>query len=211
MEVYIDNVLIKTLRAADNLEHLHGCFKTLNEYGMKLNPSKCIFGFVWDKKCEEAFTQLKQYLTSTPVLSTPEDGDILSLYIAVSVTTVSSVLIRDDIGEQRPIFYTRKRMTDPETRYPTLEKISLSVVTSARKLRPYFQSYSIDVLTNQLLCTVMQNTNQSGRIFKWAIDLSEHNITYKNRTAAKSQVLEDFLIEISPELERDLVLLTNCI
>ena len=97
-------------------------------------------------------------------------------------------------------------MTDPETRYPTLEKMALAVITSARKLRPYFQSHTIEVLTNQTLRTVMQNTNQSGRLSKWAIELSEHNIVFKSRTTAKYQVLADFLIELAPELEQDLIL-----
>ena len=44
MEVYIDDMLVKSLRAADHLNHLKECFKTLNEYGMKLNPAKCTFG-----------------------------------------------------------------------------------------------------------------------------------------------------------------------
>ncbi|XP_013617501.1 PREDICTED: uncharacterized protein LOC106324021 [Brassica oleracea var. oleracea] len=38
------------------------------------------------------------------------------------------------------------------------------------------------------------------------MELSEHDIVYKNRTAAKSQVLADFLIELTPELEQDLIL-----
>ncbi|XP_048626848.1 uncharacterized protein LOC125594842 [Brassica napus] len=38
------------------------------------------------------------------------------------------------------------------------------------------------------------------------MELSEHDIVYKNRTAAKSQVLVDFLIELTPELEQDLIL-----
>ncbi|XP_056862178.1 transposon Tf2-1 polyprotein [Raphanus sativus] len=280
MEVYIDDMLVKSLHASDHLDHLRDCFTTLNEYGMKLNPAKCTFGvtsgeflgyivtqrgieanpkqisaildlpspknsrevqrltgriaalnrfisrstdkclpfyellrgnrrFVWDDKCEEAFSQLKQYLTTPPVLAKPEVGDILSLYIAVTSSAVSSVLIREDRGEQKPIFYISKRMTEAETRYPTLEKMALAVVTSARKLRPYFQSHSIEVLSNQPLRTVMQNTNQSGRLTKWAMELSAHDITYKNRTAAKSQVLADFLIELTPELEQDLVLPSN--
>ncbi|KAL0706454.1 hypothetical protein Bca4012_072880 [Brassica carinata] len=97
-------------------------------------------------------------------------------------------------------------MTDPETRYPTLEKMALAVITSARKLRPYFQSPMIEVLMNQPLRTIIQNTNQSGRLSKWAIELSEHDIVFKNWTVAKSQVLADFLIELAPELEQDLIL-----
>ena len=41
---------------------------------------------------------------------------------------------------------------------------------------------------------------------KWAIELGELDITYKNRTAAKSQVLADFLVELALELEQDLAL-----
>ena len=98
------------------------------------------------------------------------------------------------------------RMTEPKTRYHTLEKMALAVVTSARKLRPYFQSHTIEILSNQTLRTVMQNTNQSGRLTKWAMELSEHDIVYKNRTTAKSQVLAYILIELALELEQDLVL-----
>ena len=84
--------------------------------------------FIWDEKCEVAFTQLKHYLTTPPVLAKPDVGDVLSLYVAVSQAAVSSVLIKEDRGEQKPIFYTSRRMTGPETRYPTLEKMALAVV-----------------------------------------------------------------------------------
>ena len=150
--------------------------------------------------------QLKQYLTTPPILSKPEAGDTQSLYIAITSSPFSSVLIREDQGEQKPIFYISKRMTEPEIRYTTTEKMALAVVTSARKLRPYFQSHTIEILSNQPLKTVMQNTNLSGRLTKWAMELSEHDIVYKNRIAAKSQVLADFLIELTLALEHDLIL-----
>ena len=69
------------------------------------------------------------------------------LYIVVSNAAVSRVLVKDDRGEQHPIFYTSQHMTDAETRYSTLEKMALAVMTSSRKLRPYFQSHSIVILT----------------------------------------------------------------
>lgn len=81
--------------------------------------------------------------------------------------------------------------------------MALAVVDSARKLRPYFQSHFVEVLTNQQLRTILQNTNRAGRVTKWAIELGELEITYKNRTAAKYQVLADFLVEVAPELVQD--------
>jgi len=44
MEVYIDDMLVKSLRAEDHLEHLQETFNILKKYNMKLNPEKCAFG-----------------------------------------------------------------------------------------------------------------------------------------------------------------------
>ncbi|KAG7588683.1 Integrase catalytic core [Arabidopsis suecica] len=231
MEVYIDDMLVKSLKKEDHIKHLEECFEILNQYQMKLNPAKCTFGvpsgeflgyivtkrgieanpnslskhaipeelqgrFLWDEKCEEAFGQLKAYLTTPPVLSKPEVDEKLYLYVSVSKHVVSGVLVREDRGEQKPIYYISKSMTDPETRYTMMEKLALAVVTSARKLRPYFQSHPIEVLTNQPLRTILHSPNQSGRLAKWAVELSEYDIEYKSRVSMKAQVLADFLTEL---------------
>ena len=44
MEVYIDEMLVKSQKAADHIDHLKDCFFILNKYGMKLYPTKCTFG-----------------------------------------------------------------------------------------------------------------------------------------------------------------------
>ena len=162
--------------------------------------------FIWNERCEEAFEQLKRYLTTPPVLAKPDKGDTLYLYIAVYDAAISSVLVKDDRGEQRPIFYTSKRMTNAETQYSTLEKMALAVMTSARKLQPYFHSQSIVILTNLPLRTIMQNSNHSSRLSKWAIELGEYHVTFQSKPAVKSQVLADFLVDLTPELEQDLQL-----
>ncbi|XP_056848940.1 uncharacterized protein LOC130499060 [Raphanus sativus] len=44
MEVYIDDMLVKSLVAGDHVLQLQECFNILNKFGMKLNPTKCTFG-----------------------------------------------------------------------------------------------------------------------------------------------------------------------
>ena len=44
MEVYIDDMLVKSKERPDHAEHLQETFKLLRAYGMKLKPSKCAFG-----------------------------------------------------------------------------------------------------------------------------------------------------------------------
>ena len=152
--------------------------------------------FEWTEKCEEAFKQLKQYLAEPPVLAKPEMGEPLYLYVAVSHTAVIGVLVREERGDQKPVFYISRSLVDAETRYPAMEKLALAVVTAARKLRPYFQSHSIVVMTTQPLRSFLHSPNQSGRLTKWAVELSEYDIDYRIRTYAKSQVLADFFIEL---------------
>ena len=44
VEVYVDDMLTKSAKKADHVKDLAETFAVLNEYGMKLNPSKCAFG-----------------------------------------------------------------------------------------------------------------------------------------------------------------------
>lgn len=66
-----------------------------------------------------------------------------------------------------------------ETRYIMMENLALAVVVSARKICPYFHSYEIEVLTSQPLQNILHGS-QSRRLEKWAIELSEYDIEYKN-------------------------------
>jgi len=44
VEVYVDDLLVKSIRANRHIEDLRETFRTLREYNMKLNPTKCAFG-----------------------------------------------------------------------------------------------------------------------------------------------------------------------
>ena len=44
MEVYIDDMLVKSTTAELHIAHLSKTFQILRNYNMKLNPAKCAFG-----------------------------------------------------------------------------------------------------------------------------------------------------------------------
>lgn len=79
--------------------------------------------FEWTEKCGDAFKQLKEYLVTPPILAKLVTGEPLFLYIAISETAVCAVLVREEMGEQKPIFYVSKTLADAETRYSQLEKL----------------------------------------------------------------------------------------
>ena len=43
VQVYVNDMLVKSLRENDHLDDLQETFDTLRSYNMKLNPSKCVF------------------------------------------------------------------------------------------------------------------------------------------------------------------------
>jgi hypothetical protein len=44
MEVYVDDMLVKSVQPLNHTHDLQEAFKTLNQYRMKLSPTKCAFG-----------------------------------------------------------------------------------------------------------------------------------------------------------------------
>ena len=120
--------------------------------------------FEWSNECEEAFSQLKRYLASTPLLSRTVSGEILYLYLAVSLTTISATLIREEEGVQKLVYFVSKALHEAEERYLPIEKLAFTLVMASRKLQPYFQAHRIQIFTECPLRKVMQKLDLSRRL-----------------------------------------------
>ncbi|XP_075674773.1 uncharacterized protein LOC142643957 [Castanea sativa] len=153
--------------------------------------------FRWTNECSLAFEDLKQYLTKPPVLSRPEKEEVLYAYLAVTNHAVSLVLIRNDKGVQKPIYYVSKSLQEAEQRYLPLEKALLAVVHATRKLPHYFQAHTVVVLTQLPLQAIMRKSDYTGRVAKWGTKLGAYDVKYMPRTAIKGQVLADFVAEFT--------------
>ena len=70
---------------------------------------------------------------------------------------VSATLVREEDKVQKPMYYTSQALRKVEERYPLIEKLALALVTTACKLKPYFQAHTIVVLTNKPLRRAMSN------------------------------------------------------
>ncbi|KAK0594133.1 hypothetical protein LWI29_002243 [Acer saccharum] len=235
MEVYVDDMLTKSITADKHANDLRETFDVLVKYGMKLNPAKCVFGvpsgrflgyqvnqrgievnpekiqalarMVSPKTLKDVqkltgLPGLERLPWTAPLLSKPETAETLYMYLSVSEAATSSVLVRQEDGIQKPVYYTSKALLPAETRYSPAEKMALALITAARKLRPYFQAHRIRVYTNCPLKLILQKPEVSGRLTKWAIELSEFDVEYLPRTAIKAQAVADFVAEFTePSVE----------
>ena len=143
---------------------------------------------------------IKQYLTEPPILVSLEAGDTLYLYLAASDIAASAALFKE-CGDTklRLVFFVSKSLTDTENRYSHLERAALALQTAAQKLRPYFQAHPVVVLTDLPFRGTIHRPDLSGRMARWAMELSEYGIQCKLRLSKKGQVLADFIVEI-PQL-----------
>ena len=111
---------------------------------------------IWTRECEEAFLKLKEYLTSPIVLCKPQLGTPLRLYFVVTEQAISSVLVQEQDQVQKPIYFVSKVLQGPKVRYQVLKKAALTVVFSARRLRHYFQSFTVVVMTDLPILKLLQ-------------------------------------------------------
>ncbi|GJR88666.1 reverse transcriptase domain-containing protein [Tanacetum coccineum] len=84
-----------------------------------------------------------------------------------------------------------------------MEKLVLSLVFTAKRLRRYFQAHPIAVITDQPIKQIISRPDVAGRLQKWSVMLREHNITYRPRTSVKGHILADFLVEKSDDNQPD--------
>jgi hypothetical protein len=144
---------------------------------------------------------LKKYLTTPPTLIAPEPHKNLQLYILATSNVVSTVIIIERAESdsnrkiQYPIYFISEVLSDSKTRYFHIVELAYALLIMSCKLSHYFQAHRIEVHTSSTLGKILNNTKSTGKIAKWAIELSMYDIVYKPGTTIKAQALSDFMDE----------------
>ena len=77
-------------------------------------------------------------------------------------------------------------ISNSKTHYPQIQKLLYAILITKRKLRHYFESHPVTVMTSFPLGEVIQNQGAMGRTMKWTLELMGQGIAYASRTAIKS-------------------------
>jgi hypothetical protein len=123
------------------------------------------------------------------------------LYIAATSTVVSLAIVveREEEGHvykvQRPVYYISEVLSDSKIQYPHVQKLLYSLLITSCKLRHYFESHKITVVTDFPLKDILHNRDATRRISKWVVELRALNIDFTPCKAIKSQALADFVVE----------------
>ena len=144
--------------------------------------------FVWSRECQMAFEELKDLLTSSPVLAYPDFKKPFVLETDASIAGLGAVLSqRQEDGNTRPITYASRSLLKHERNYGITEMEGLGVVWAVRHFRPYLYGHFCEVYTDHEALRALLNTPQpSGKLARWGMAIQELNLKIMHRSGRKN-------------------------
>jgi hypothetical protein len=102
--------VMRPLAHIKDVQKFMGCLPVLSRFISRLDKRALPFfkmlrksrPFIWIEEADEAFQELKQYLTSQPFMVAPEPGEPLMLYIMVTAEVISMVLVVERSEPKQP-------------------------------------------------------------------------------------------------------------
>ncbi|GJU27995.1 reverse transcriptase domain-containing protein [Tanacetum coccineum] len=160
-------------------------FSMISKPMTKLLMKDAKFDFSDDYK--KAFNILKERLTITPIIISPDWNVPFELMCDASDFTVGSVLGQRIDGKFKPTYYASKTLNNAQEHYTTTEKELLAVVFSFDKFCPYFVLSKTVVYTDHsALKYLFSKQDVKPRLIRWVMLLQGFDIEIKDRKRAKN-------------------------
>jgi hypothetical protein len=166
--------------------------------------------FRWGAEQRVAFTAIKKYLLTLPVLKASKAG-VPSDCILQQERVIGAVLIQEHSGKESVVAYLSRRLLDSESRYAFIEKLCLSLYFVCTKFRHYLLLSTCTVVCQtDVIKYMLQKPIPSGRVGKWAYALIEYDLIYESLSSMKGQVIADFINDHRVDVEQEISCLNTC-
>ncbi|KAL0433519.1 UNVERIFIED_CONTAM: hypothetical protein Slati_2686200 [Sesamum latifolium] len=124
--------------------------------------------FQWDEGCQNTFESIKRHLLNLLVLGAPTPGKPLILYIGAQEQSIGALMAQQNKeGKEKSLYYLSRTSPENKLKYSPIEKVCLALFYAIKKLRHYFEAYSIKLISRaDPVKFVMSRLVLSGRLAK---------------------------------------------
>ncbi|XP_022015070.1 uncharacterized protein LOC110914591 [Helianthus annuus] len=195
LEIYVDDLVIKSQAGDNMIDDILETFTRLRGINLNLNPKKCSFGLeegkflgVWitQSRIQAHLDKIKAVISMQPPKTVKEIQSLngkLELKVCLgSLPTLTAPIT----GETVTVYLSASHFA-----------ISAVLVVHRKQAQiPVYYAFNIEVQTDLQIQQILKKPEVSGRLTKWATELSAFDIVYRTRGLVKGQVVADFLTEV---------------
>lgn len=151
-------------------------FATLSEPLRRLTRKENTFTFGSEQK--QAFQTLKTELARAGILAYFDKEAPTKIIADASPVGLGAVLVQKQNGEEVPVCYVSRSLTDCERRYSQTEREALALVWACEKLHPYVYGRKFDLVTDHKPLQVIysQRSKPCARIKRWVLRLQPYDL-----------------------------------
>lgn len=134
--------------------------------------------FIWNQSCENAFNNLKQAISSPPVLAFPDFNETFIVHTDASNFAVGTVLSQ----LEKPIQFASKTLNAAQRNYSTIEKELYAIIYALETFRHYLLGFEfILYCDHKPLIYLFNSKRHETKMYRWRLQLSDYTfkIIYK--------------------------------
>ena len=147
--------------------------------------------FNLDKDCKDAFNNLKDLLTSAPIIQPPNWNLPFELMCDASNYAVGAVLGQRVGKIPHAIYYASRTLNDAQLNYSTTEKELLSVIFALDKFRSYLIGTKVIVYSDHAaLRYLLTKKDSKPRLIRWILLLQEFDLEIRDKKGSDNVVAD---------------------
>ncbi|KAM2864295.1 hypothetical protein FF1_022978 [Malus domestica] len=147
--------------------------------------------FEFDHACSTAFKQLKEALTSAPIITPPDWSLPFELMCDASDYAIGAVLGQRKNKQPHVIYYASRTLNDAQLNYSTTEKELLAVVFALDKFRSYLLGTKVIIFTDHAaLKYLLTKKEAKPRLIRWMLLLQEFDIEIRDKKGVENVVAD---------------------
>ncbi|CAN6560280.1 unnamed protein product [Malus baccata var. baccata] len=147
--------------------------------------------FEFTKECTESFKQLKELLTTAPIIVPPDWSLPFELMCDASDYALGAVLGQRKDKRPHVIYYASRTLNDAQLNYSTTEKELLAVVFALDKFRSYLIGTKVIVFTDHAaLKYLLTKKEAKPRLIRWILLPQEFDIEIRDKKGSENVVAD---------------------